>query len=40
VCTLPVAAAEILKIGDQWYIVSTMQDYKGIQMAKLKWINK
>jgi len=38
--TLPVAAPEILKIGDQWYIASTMPDYKGIQLAKLSWVDR
>ena len=39
VCTLPVAAPEILRIGDQWFIASTMPDFNGIYMAKLKWVN-
>jgi hypothetical protein len=36
--TLPVAAPEILKIADQWFIASTMPDFKGIQLARLSWI--
>jgi hypothetical protein len=35
--TLPVAAPEFLKIENQWYIASTMPDFKGIQLARLKW---
>jgi hypothetical protein len=38
VCTLPVAAPEVFLVGDQWYIASTMPDYGGIQLAKLKWV--
>lgn len=35
--TLPVAAPEIFEVNGQWYIASTMPDYSGIRLAKLKW---
>lgn len=37
---LPVAAPEILKVNNQWYIASTMPGFEGIQLAKLKWVEK
>ncbi len=37
VCTLPVAAPEIIKHDGQWYIASTMPSLQGIHLAKLKW---
>lgn len=37
VCTLPVAAPELFEVDGQWYIASTMADYGGIKLAKLKW---
>ena len=38
VCTLPVAAPELIKFRGQWYIASTMPEYEGIYMCKLKWV--
>lgn len=37
VCTLPVAATEIIFHQNKWYIASLMPDLKGIRIAKLKW---
>jgi hypothetical protein len=36
--TLPVAAPEVFLFNGQWYIASTMPDYGGIHLAKLKWV--
>ena len=33
---MPVAAPEIIKDGDQYYIVALRPDLKGMRMAKLK----
>ena len=38
--TLPVAAPEIIKYKDQYYIAALMPGLKGIQIAKLKWSKK
>jgi hypothetical protein len=35
---LPVAAPEIVKLGDQWYIAALKDDLQGIRIARLKWI--
>jgi hypothetical protein len=37
VCTLPIAAPEIIKYDGQYYIASLMPSLKGIQMARLTW---
>jgi hypothetical protein len=36
--SLPVAAPEIVKLGDQWYIAALKDDLQGIRIARLKWI--
>ncbi|MHC4367968.1 MAG: hypothetical protein ACYSW8_10170 [Planctomycetota bacterium] len=38
ICTLPVAAPEIILHNGQYYIASLMPSLKGIHIAKLKWI--
>ena len=38
VCKLPIAAPEILKIGEQFYIAALLPSLKGIQIAKLNWV--
>jgi len=37
VCTLPVAAPEIFRFGDSWYIAALMPNLSGIQIARLRW---
>jgi hypothetical protein len=37
VCTLPVAAPEIIKYDGQYYIAALMPSLKGIQIARLTW---
>ena len=37
VCTLPVAAPEIIRHDGQWYIAALLPSLKGIQIAKLEW---
>lgn len=37
---LPVAAPEIIKHKDKYYIAALLPDLKGIRIAKLKWIAK
>jgi len=37
--SLPVAAPEIIRDDDQYYIASLMPSLKGIQMARLKWVS-
>ena len=37
VTKLPVAAPEIVKHGDQWFIAALRPDLKGIQLARLEW---
>jgi len=37
VCTLPVAAPEIIKHDGQYYIAGLLPSLKGIQIAKLAW---
>jgi hypothetical protein len=37
VTTLPVAAPEILRDKDQWYIAALLPSLKGIQVARLEW---
>jgi len=38
ICTLPVAAPEIILYEGQYYIASLMPSLKGIHIAKLKWV--
>jgi hypothetical protein len=38
ICTLPVAAPEIVEYKGQYYIAALLPDLKGIRLAKLKWI--
>ena len=37
VCTLPVAAPEIFRFGDSWYIAALMPNLSGIQIARPRW---
>jgi hypothetical protein len=37
VCTLPIAAPEIIKHKGQYYIAALMPTLKGVQMARLVW---
>jgi hypothetical protein len=37
VCTLPVAAPEILRHDGAWYIAALRPDLKGIRIARLAW---
>jgi len=37
VCRLPIAAAEIILLDNQYYIATTTPELDGIRMAKLKW---
>jgi hypothetical protein len=37
VSTLPVAAPEIIRQNDQWYIATLLPSLKGIQISRLKW---
>ncbi|HVX57659.1 MAG TPA: hypothetical protein VHA37_08070, partial [Candidatus Saccharimonadales bacterium] len=37
VCTLPVAAPEIIRYEGQWFIVALLPNLKGIQIARLEW---
>ncbi len=37
VCTLPVAAPEIFRYGENWYIAALMPNLSGIQIARLRW---
>ena len=37
VTKLPVAAPEIVKQGDQWFIAALRPDLKGIQLARSEW---
>jgi hypothetical protein len=36
-CTVPVAAPEIIKHKDQHYIAALLPNIQGIRIAKLKW---
>ncbi|MEA3225761.1 MAG: hypothetical protein U9Q07_07395 [Planctomycetota bacterium] len=38
ICTLPVAAPEIILYEGQYYIASLMPSLKGIHIARLKWV--
>lgn len=38
VCTLPVAAPEIIFHEDHWYIAALMPDLHGIRIARLEWV--
>jgi hypothetical protein len=38
ICTLPVAAPEIVEYKGQYYIAALLPNLKGIRIAKLKWI--
>jgi hypothetical protein len=40
VCKLPVAAPEIVKLKDQYYIVALKPKLNGMRVAKLKWEQK
>jgi hypothetical protein len=40
VCTLPVAAPEIIRDRGQFYIAALRGDLKGIQVARLRWSDK
>jgi len=40
VATLPVAAPEIVESHDQLYIAALMPNLKGIQVARLGWMEK
>ena len=35
---LPVAAPELVKLDNQWYIAALKEDLQGIRIARLKWI--
>ena len=37
ICTLPVAAPEIVRDQDQWVIAALLPSLKGIQVAHLTW---
>ena len=37
VCTLPVAAPEIVRHEGQWHIASLLPSLKGIRVARLEW---
>ncbi len=37
VCTLPIAAPELFKVNDQWYIAALRPDLQGIQISRLTW---
>jgi hypothetical protein len=37
VTTLPIAAPELVKQGNQWFIAALRSDLKGIEIAKLEW---
>ena len=37
VCTLPIAAPEIIKRGDSYFIATTTPELDGIQMARMTW---
>ncbi len=39
-CTLPVAAPEILRHRGRWYIASLLPSLKGIQIARLEWATR
>lgn len=38
-CTLPIAAPEIVKVQDQYYISALLPTLKGIQIARLDWVS-
>jgi hypothetical protein len=38
VCTLPIAAPEIIKQDGQYYIAALLPSLKGIQIARLEWV--
>jgi hypothetical protein len=40
VCTLPVAAPEIIPYRRRWYIAALMPSLKGIQIARLQWSSR
>jgi len=37
VCTLPVAAPEIIKDNGEWFIAALLPTLKGIQISRLTW---
>jgi hypothetical protein len=40
VCSLPVAAPELIRHEGQWYIASLLPSLKGIRIARMKWMPK
>jgi hypothetical protein len=38
--TLPVAAPEIIRYNDEYYLAALEPDYSGIRIARLKWVQK
>ena len=40
VCSLPVAAPEIVLYEEQYYIAALLPNLKGIRIAKLKWVQE
>ena len=38
VCTLPIAAPEIIKHNGEYYIAALLPSLKGIQMARMEWV--
>jgi len=38
VCTLPVAAPEIVKDKGEWFIAALLPNLKGIQVSRFTWI--
>jgi hypothetical protein len=37
VCTLPVAAPELVQHKGQWYMASLLPSLKGIRIARMQW---
>jgi hypothetical protein len=38
VCSLPVAAPELIRYENEWFIAALLPSLKGIQIARLKWV--
>jgi hypothetical protein len=38
VCTLPIAAPEIIQHEGQYYIAALLPSLKGIQVSRLEWV--
>jgi hypothetical protein len=36
-CTLPVAAPEIIQYNEEWFIAALLPSLKGIQVSHLTW---